>query len=279
MSVLGIPGTTPRCELTRVYVWQLPVRLTHWAIAISIIFLAITGLYIAHPLNFLPFSDTGLFLMGWVRTIHYVFATIFGIAVLARVVWMFQGNKYARWDKFIPVATRRRKGLIPTVRFYLFTLQKPPGFIGHNPLAGLTYTGVFLIYFLMLGTGFALYSHSAHVESPFRMLGFLGPLFGGLQTSRWLHHIGMWLLLGFAAHHVYSAILTSTLEANGTMESMFSGLKFVPPEDLVYSGYRFKQRREIHEREKREAEQYRREEDALRRARGEEKTADDSGGG
>ena len=49
----------------------------------------------------------------------------------------------------------------------------------------------------------------------------------------------MWLLLGFGLHHVYSAILMSTVEANATMESIFSGYKFVPPEDLVHSGYRF----------------------------------------
>ena len=64
-------------------------------------------------------------------------------------------------------------------------------------------------------------------------------LVGGLQYVRWIHHIVMWLLLGFAVHHVYSGILMSTVEANGTMESIFSGYKFVPPEDLEYSGYRF----------------------------------------
>jgi hypothetical protein len=31
----------------------------------------------------------------------------------------------------------------------------------------------------------------------------------------------------------------STVEANATMESIFSGYKFVPPEDLRFSGYRF----------------------------------------
>jgi len=34
-------------ELVRVYVWQWPVRLTHWLNAYSILFLALTGYYIA----------------------------------------------------------------------------------------------------------------------------------------------------------------------------------------------------------------------------------------
>jgi Ni/Fe-hydrogenase 1 B-type cytochrome subunit len=49
----------------------------------------------------------------------------------------------------------------------------------------------------------------------------------------------MWLLLGFAVHHVYSSVLMSTVEANATVESIFSGYKFVPEDDLKYSGYRF----------------------------------------
>jgi Ni/Fe-hydrogenase 1 B-type cytochrome subunit len=49
----------------------------------------------------------------------------------------------------------------------------------------------------------------------------------------------MWLILAFAVHHVYSAVLMSQVEARGTIESMASGYKFVPREDLVYSGYRY----------------------------------------
>jgi Ni/Fe-hydrogenase 1 B-type cytochrome subunit len=67
----------------------------------------------------------------------------------------------------------------------------------------------------------------------------MSPLVGGLYVARWIHHAVMWLLLGFAVHHVYSAVLMSTVEANATMESIFSGYKFVPREDLEYSGYRF----------------------------------------
>jgi hypothetical protein len=46
-------------------------------------------------------------------------------------------------------------------------------------------------------------------------------------------------------HHIYSAVLMSIVEANATVESIFSGTKFVPREDLVYSGYRFVDRQEV----------------------------------
>ena len=77
------------------------------------------------------------------------------------------------------------------------------------------------------------------MHSPFRAFAFLVPLFGGPQSARWIHHVVMWLLWGFVAHHVYSAILMSQIEGNATMESIFSGYKFVQRDDVVYSGYRF----------------------------------------
>ena len=248
MSVLGVPGTVPKGELVRVYVWELPVRAAHWGVALSLMVLAVTGLYIAHPIPLLPASFRDTYSMGFIRTIHLYAAIVFGISVVVRIAWMFMGNRYSHWDKFIPMHRKRWAGLIPTLRFYLFNLRKPPGFVGHNPLAGITYTGIFILYILQMLTGFALYSAMAHVNSPFHHVGFLAALFGGLQTAKWIHHVVMWMLLGFAGHHVYSAMLMSTVEANGTMESMFSGNKFVPPEDLVFSGYRFKQRRELHAR-------------------------------
>jgi hypothetical protein len=55
------------------------------------------------------------------------------------------------------------------------------------------------------------------------------------------------MLIGFAAHDVYSAVLMSQVEANATVESIFSGYKFVPREDLVYSGYRFIDRKDHHD--------------------------------
>jgi Ni/Fe-hydrogenase 1 B-type cytochrome subunit len=185
------------------------------------------------------------FVMGWAKTIHFYAAIVFALSVLSRIAWMFLGNRYSTWDKFIPVARRRVTGLWNSLRYYLFQLRQPPGFVGHNPLAGFTYLLVFLIFLTMIVTGLALYSVSASVESPFRVFGFLLPLVGGAQTARWIHHVGMWLILAFTVHHVYSAVLMSQVEARGTVESMASGYKFVPCEDLVYSGYRFLDRRDV----------------------------------
>jgi Ni/Fe-hydrogenase 1 B-type cytochrome subunit len=230
---------SPATEIVRVYVWEIPVRVAHWLIALSIVVLSATGLYIGHPFISVPGEARQHFVMGWAKTIHGYTAYVFIASVVARIIWMFSGNKYAHWDKFIPVRPERRKGIWRTLKFYLFAMRKPPGFIGHNPLAGLTYTLVFALYFVAIVTGLMLRSASAEVGSPIRYFATLVPMLGGLQIARWIHHATMWLLLGFAVHHVYSSVLMSTIEANATVESIFSGYKFVPREDLEFSGYRF----------------------------------------
>jgi Ni/Fe-hydrogenase 1 B-type cytochrome subunit len=234
--------TIPASDLVRVYVWEWPVRLTHWLIAGSIVVLSATGIYISRPF---VVSNSATF-MATVKAVHSYTAIVFALAVLSRLAWMLIGNSYARWHNFLPVHRHRRKGLIGTFEFYVFLLRKPPGYVGHNPLAGMTYVLVFFLYLVMIGTGFAMYSASARVGSPMRLFQLLIPLFGGLQGARVVHHIVMWLLLGFAVHHVYSAILMSQVEANATIESIVSGYKFVPRADVTEPGERAVRRRRTH---------------------------------
>lgn len=235
---LGRPRpAAERGELVRVYVWQVPVRLTHWAIALSIFVLAFTGYFMSNPPLNVPGPAGQHFYIGTLRLVHSYVAILFAAAVLARGLWSLAGNRYSSWRIFLPVEKKRLKALLGTLGYYLFLLRKPPGFVGHNPLAGLTYFFVWLLYWVMIASGLALKSASAATDSWVRWFAFLQPLLGGLQSARYLHHIGMWLLLGFFAHHFFSSVLMSNIEQNGTMESIFSGFKFVPREDLEKSGY------------------------------------------
>jgi Ni/Fe-hydrogenase 1 B-type cytochrome subunit len=214
--------------LQALYVWELPVRLTHWLIAGSIVVLAITGIYIGTPFLLAPGAAGERFVMGWVKAIHSWSAIVFAVSVLARVGWMFTGNRWASWREYLPIERRRWRDIPGTLAFYTFLRSRPPETVGHNAVAGLTYSLVFLLYFVQIATGLALRAVAAHVESPLRALAFLVPLFGGLQTARWIHHVVMWLLIGFVVHHVQSAILVARADRNGLMESIFSGYKFMP---------------------------------------------------
>jgi Ni/Fe-hydrogenase 1 B-type cytochrome subunit len=212
--------------LQRVYVWDALVRTTHWAIALSIFVLSFTGLYIGRPFLIVD-PQGGRFVMGTIKAIHFWAAIVFALAVLSRIVWMFLGTGYARWTQFFPTSRERWRGAWETFKFYTFLRRDEPGYTGHNPLAGATYILVFGLYLLEIATGLGMYAMSAGVGTWPRAFAFLAPLFGGLQTARWLHHLGMWLLLGFFVHHLFSALLMARVERNGTMDSIFSGYKFV----------------------------------------------------
>lgn len=233
------PLTPAAADMVRIYVWQIPVRIAHWLIVLSLLTLSCTGIYLGRPFLIAAGPAGQRFVMGTVRLVHFYAAIVFGLSLLARFVWMFLGNRYARWDKLLPVGERRRHGLWPTFKFYVFALRKPPGFAGHNPLAGIAYAMVYTLCLVMVASGLGLYALDAAVGSPLRWFTWLLPLFGGAQIARFIHHIVMWLLLGFAVHHVYSAVMMSQIEQNATMESIFTGYKFLPRADLIHSGYRY----------------------------------------
>jgi Ni/Fe-hydrogenase 1 B-type cytochrome subunit len=223
-------ASSEHAGLERIYVWEWPVRLAHWLIVGSILVLAITGLYIGNP--FLPVKGeaTRHFVMGTMKSIHFIAGMVFLVSVLGRLLWMFAGNPYARWKEFVPTTAERFKGIWNTAAFYVFIKRDAPDFVGHNPLAGAIYVLVYGLCLLMIATGLAMASAGAHVGSLLAWFQFLIPLCGGLQIARLLHHVAMWLILGFAAHHVWSAFLVGTVEKSALIDSIFSGYKVVRPE-------------------------------------------------
>jgi Ni/Fe-hydrogenase 1 B-type cytochrome subunit len=221
-----------REDRIRVYVWDAAVRTFHWLIAGGIVVLSITGLYQAAPFQGSGGAATPGFLMGWMKTVHSYAAIVFTISVLARVVWMFLGPPQASWREFIPVTRRRWRSFYKTLRYYTFLSVDNIATVGHNAVAGAAYTAVFFLYLVMIVTGLTLYGASASVDSPMHVFNALGPMLGGLQLARFIHHGVMWLLIGFTVHHLYSAVLTSKLERTGELDSMFSGNKFLQPEEF-----------------------------------------------
>lgn len=212
--------------MTRIYVWDGVVRLCHWTIFFSMIALSVTGLYIGHPFLTVPGEAGDHFVMGNMRAVHLYSSIAFMVAVLFRVGWAFTGTHYANWRQFIPLAADRRRDLLGTLKFYLFIHREAPPNIGHNPLASSAYTGVFALHGLMILTGLGLWSVFVTTGSWVGWFSWVPNLLGGPQVIRGVHHFTMWLLWGFFVHHLYSAVLVSMLEKNGTLESIFSGYKW-----------------------------------------------------
>lgn len=216
-------------HLSQKYVWEVPVRVTHWVNFLAIIILSVTGLYIGEPRTLA--LEPSQYVMGWTRFIHFVAAYAFAVSVLARIYWMFVGNRYASWREFFPILTEQgHRNMMDTFKWYLFLTRKTPRTVGHNALAGAAYAGIFLLYLVMIFTGFALYAQQAPQSLLYKLTAWMFILFSS-QGVRLTHHLVMWILIAFAIHHVYSSWLMDVKERGGVMSGIFSGYKTVRQKD------------------------------------------------
>lgn len=211
------------------YIWEVPVRVTHWACMICIVVLSVTGFFIGSPKTIALSSSA--YTMGWVRFIHFVAGYVFTISVLSRVYWSLVGNRYASWRAFFPVLTKKgREGMGKVFRYYIFVNNRTPRSVGHNDLAAMAYSVVFLLYLAMIITGFTLYSEHAPHSMMHMLFGWILNHVSN-QGLRMTHHLIMWFLIAFAIHHVYSAWLMDIKERGGVMSSIFGGYRPVHKRD------------------------------------------------
>jgi Ni/Fe-hydrogenase 1 B-type cytochrome subunit len=213
----------------RLYVWQVPVRLTHWVTAACIVILSITGGYIADPFLIPP----GGSVMTTVRTIHMLAAFTFLASGVVRTIWLLAGNRWARWSAFIPTSRHQATEIFRQAGFYLFVRKEIPKVLGHNQLAASAYLVLFFLLLVETVTGFALDGllGSEPGATGFGwIVGILGP-----QLTRVIHHLSMWLILAIALFHVYSCVLVDHIEKNGLLSSIVSGFKFPTREEVVES--------------------------------------------
>jgi Ni/Fe-hydrogenase 1 B-type cytochrome subunit len=207
-----------------VYVWDLPVRITHWVNVITIGILSVTGFYIQDPFMNTKGIAADNYLMGNVRFVHFFVAFIFTANVLFRIYWSFAGTKYAKWHQFLPITHQRRFSLVRVIGYYMFLRKEPPAMVGHNPLAGLMYTLIHVFFVIQIITGFALYSLPFNGGFwPFAF-GWLNVLLG-IPIVRLVHTISMFLILGFVIQHIYSAVLLEIEERSGLLGSIVTGYK------------------------------------------------------
>ena len=212
----------------RRYVWQLPVRFYHWINAFAVLALAVTGYLIGAPPALKSGAEASFgYWFGTVRFIHFVAAFVFFFNFLFRIYWGFVGNRYARWDNFIPLRKEQWKELMEVLRVDILQRKmKPLESIGHNTLAGLTYFVTFLAFVIQCMTGFGMYAAMSHSWLP-QLFAWVVPLLGGDFAVRHFHHVMMWFFIVFSMIHMYLVFYHDYVEGRGVTSSMVGGWKFI----------------------------------------------------
>lgn len=197
------------------------VRLAHWAIAIALPVLAMSGLQIfrAFPSFGAKIPQRDLLdvpmlftLGGWLGGAiqwHFTFMWLFlGAGAVYLAYQLVSGN----WRQvlFVP---RDFSGVVPMLRHYLRGHEKPVYSGAYNPLQKLAYTVVLALGALAALSGLALWRPA--------QLSLLVTLFGGFQGVRIAHFLAMCGLVAFVPGHLLMVALAGWSNAR----SMATGFK------------------------------------------------------
>jgi Ni/Fe-hydrogenase 1 B-type cytochrome subunit len=212
-----------------VYVWRYPLRLIHWGLVISIGALAFTGYYIHDP--FIVGQTNTKFLMGTFRFVHEAFGMAFLSLLLLRIYLLFAGNRWTRWRALVPVTKLQWKQMVEVMKFYAFIRPTPVSYVGHNPMAAFSYIGIYALMAVEAVTGLTMFNWLAHNPILGFFVGWVTHLIN-IQNVRLIHYCLMYVFLAFGVLHVHLALLVSSAEKRGLMDSIFTGYKIVPVDEL-----------------------------------------------
>lgn len=191
-----------------VYEHPWAVRFCHWANAVSMSVMAMSGLQIfsAFPsfgakipqVDLIERIPEAVRLGGWLGGAlqwHFTFMWVFAATALLYVVSQIVSGHF-RTVLFTP---RDLPGVWPMARHYFLFGPKPPATGQYNPLQKLAYTSTIGFGALSLVTGLVMYK-----PVQFSALGWL---LGGYHTARLLHFLAMCGVLAFIPGHLIMVAL------------------------------------------------------------------------
>jgi len=178
-----------------IHIWDLPLRLFHWLLAVSV-----TAAYVT--------AKIGGDLMDWHGRLGIF---ILGLLIF-RIVWGFIGSASARFVTFFPTYAR--------ISAYLKGRWQG---LGHNPLGGLFTIVVLTTLLVQVGTG--LFANDD--------IAFEGPLFDLIdktfsdRMTGW-HNTTVNLLLTLIVLHLVAIVFYRWVKKNNLVIPMLTGKKQVP---------------------------------------------------
>jgi cytochrome b len=186
---------------TIVRVWDLPVRLFHWALATCIVLGVI-------------FVKIGGNAIQWHAYCGY--ATV--VLILFRVLWGFMGSWHARFANFLPTPAQ----LLAYLR------GQTGGGLGHNPLGALSVMALLLAVLVQALTG--LFADDA--------IFFQGPLakYVSNATVAFLtsvHYFNQYIIFALVGLHILAILYYYSIKKENLIKPMITGDKYSPPSDSV----------------------------------------------
>ena len=203
--------------------WGVLFRLFHWAFALSIAFLVVTGLYIHWPWGNSILEGSASFPMANMRYYHFIAGYVFIGAVAVRCYLWFFGNRQEKLWNAAPITPGNIKNLVSTLGYYLYFTDRHEHRLGHNALAGTIYILTIIAAFFQMLSGLCL----LFPESLFWQKWGLA-VFGTQQQARFIHYLIMWYFLLFVFIHLYILIWNDIRAPEGLISSIFNGRKFFP---------------------------------------------------
>ncbi|MES2932360.1 MAG: cytochrome b/b6 domain-containing protein [Pseudomonadota bacterium] len=189
------PAAHGSAALTRIRLWDLPLRIFHWSLAVAVSTAIVTGEIGASQMAL--HAKAGM--------------TIIGLLVF-RLIWGVIGSTHARFLSFVPSPS--------TVKSYLKGHWRG---VGHNPLGALSVFALLGLLAVQAGTG--LFSNDD--------IDFFGPLFN-LVDQAWsnrltgVHMLLSYFLLALTALHIVAILFYVSFKKDNLIKPMLTGWKEVP---------------------------------------------------
>ncbi|MEI6542362.1 MAG: cytochrome b/b6 domain-containing protein [Methylococcales bacterium] len=178
-----------------IHIWDLPHRLFHWLLAVSVVAAYITAKIGGELIDW--HGRLGIFILG---------------LLVFRIIWGFIGSTHSRFSTFFPTFSR--------ITAYLKGQWQG---IGHNPLGALSVIALLSAVAVQVGTG--LFANDD--------IAFEGPLFDFIDKDfsdklTGLHSTTFYVLLGFVVLHIIAVVFYRFVKKTNLVKPMLTGKKEIP---------------------------------------------------
>ncbi|MBO9652349.1 MAG: cytochrome b/b6 domain-containing protein [Variovorax sp.] len=180
-----------------VRVWDLPTRLFHWALTLTVICLFATG-------------------FGGVMEWHFRFGYTALSLLLFRVIWGFIGGRWSRFSSFVYAP----RALIAYLRGQP---HHPDHLVGHTPLGALSVFALLAILIAQVSTGLVA---DDEISASGPLTRFVSGAVVSLASS-WHVTFGLWTVITLVVVHILAVLFYVRVKRLQLLRPMIDGDKQV----------------------------------------------------